>query len=963
MQEAEHDTGPGDSFYKNADPTPMAPIPVPGSNGNVAAVAYAVETTLAETQYSISSNLLEPLLPVLGGIRTIAPFVVGRDKILPKSSLSVIESTVYIQECEAAAVASRLPPNHMSTLEASIMREHLSHLQLTTYVVTRNAILRLWVKNPMLWVSIEEAQGVAREERHFLLCRQIWEFLVRNGFINFGCLRVPERMSRSLKKRQILVIGAGIAGLSAARQIQTLLAVFQDQTEFDYQVTVVEGRSRIGGRVYSHELTGSKNEPLSRVDLGAQIVTGFSGGNPLSTLLQRQLACPYHPLVHAKKNKIHGQDGGPIDTEQDVRVEGLFNLLLDSAARFRYFVEHTPQSDHLTSEDQLQDTTIPLPKTDYHVPVADKVLGVMKVNSPSVTTPIEKDPKIELRNLGYRIKSDDKMPIIPEALSLGETMTNILKAYVSVAEISQEDQQVLQWHWANMEYACGTSLDNLSLKHWDQDDGNEFSGHHAMIIGGYSQLARGLALSPSKLSIRTNCAVGRISKSGVLLQSGETLAASKVVVTLPLGVLKSGAVEFAPTLPEWKSSAISNLGYGLLNKVVLIFEEQFWESDIDLLGSVPPKREHDSNHDSRARGRFYMFWNCTSHASGRPVLIALMTGEAALACEQESPETLLAEALSILQAIYGEAKVLAPVDTIVTRWGQDPFSLGSYSYIGPHGSGSDYDALARPIDDTWFFAGEATCRTHPSTVHGAYLSGLAAAKEVIDSIIGRQRISPDIPLVPTKPKPSASQSAQPESKKRKFAATRESNDSTSDQQESLENIQKHRAERERDALDARILQNIGARPELPKRTNVNPFLIFQKDQWNTCRAMADGIQQRKQSNSAAQATKNQIRACLGQTWRDTSEAEKQPWIDIVNERRDAYETIKTEWAAKNTEWELACDKIIKDFDNEERPNFVSKEETEMIATIKSDSVPRVDVSIENESKISALSESPECSAR
>ena len=45
--------------------------------------------------------------------------------------------------------------------------------------------------------------------------------------------------------------------------------------------------------------------------------------------------------------------------------------------------------------------------------------------------------------------------------------------------------------------------------------------------------------------------------------------ADAVVVTVPLGVLKSGTVTFHPALPEWKQQAINSLGYGLLNKVCM----------------------------------------------------------------------------------------------------------------------------------------------------------------------------------------------------------------------------------------------------------------------------------------------------------------------------------------------------------------------------------------------------------
>ncbi len=73
-----------------------------------------------------------------------------------------------------------------------------------------------------------------------------------------------------------------------------------------------------------------------------------------------------------------------------------------------------------------------------------------------------------------------------------------------------------------------------------------------------------------------------------------------------------------------------------------------------------------------------------------------------------------------------------PTAVKITRWGSDPFSCGSYSYMKTGASPGDYDELARPAGKRLFFAGEHTSRRHSATVHGAYLSGLRAASEVID---------------------------------------------------------------------------------------------------------------------------------------------------------------------------------------------------------------------------------------
>lgn len=79
-----------------------------------------------------------------------------------------------------------------------------------------------------------------------------------------------------------------------------------------------------------------------------------------------------------------------------------------------------------------------------------------------------------------------------------------------------------------------------------------------------------------------------------------------------------------------------------------------------------------------------------------------------------------------------------PIQSICTKWGSDPFSFGSYSHVRVQSSGSDYDILAENLGGRLFFAGEATIRQHPATMHGAYLSGLREASRISQSMKVRQ---------------------------------------------------------------------------------------------------------------------------------------------------------------------------------------------------------------------------------
>lgn len=134
------------------------------------------------------------------------------------------------------------------------------------------------------------------------------------------------------------------------------------------------------------------------------------------------------------------------------------------------------------------------------------------------------------------------------------------------------------------------------------------------------------------------------------------------------------------------------------------------------------------------RGRSYLFWNCVK-TTGRPILAALMVGDAAEKVETSSDEDLVDGVLSKLQMIFRLPIRPRPIEAIVTRWRRDRFARGSYSYVGPTALPGDYDSMAKPVENL-FFAGEATCITHPATVHGAYISGLRAASQVMDFLVG-----------------------------------------------------------------------------------------------------------------------------------------------------------------------------------------------------------------------------------
>ncbi|KAF3206454.1 hypothetical protein TWF679_008756 [Orbilia oligospora] len=661
----------------------------------------------------------------------------------------------YAQECVWAADAARLNPWNLHEGEYEVLRGHLNQLHVTTYLNIRNGILRLWLKNSKTRVTVGEAMGCCKEERFFGLAEVAFNWLTRSGYINHGCLEMPisslAKKPGTRRRKTIAIIGAGISGLAAARQLEALLASSGERLGGSGvpDVVVFEGRHRLGGRVFSATLTpGPHNLPDGlepAVDIGGQIVMGYDARNPLAALIVDQLGIPFHTI--GRVFPIHDHDGKVIGDGRDTVIELVHNDILRRLSKFSY-KEPPPQTAHGDVE------YITKCKDPWGVggPPLAEVQGEGHVA-----------PPIPLAERGREKKETRKLRKALEGLNikvakaynedglacLGRTMEKVLPGYSNLLKTDARDLRLFNWFQANLEYGNAVEVNGSSLEHWDQDDGNEPAGAHTMIMGGYSELAKGLSSTPSELDVRLNHVVTRIkydpknSEKKVVLQfaDGQTFEADKVIVTLPLGVLKrEHGVDFVPPLPEAKQDAIKRLGFGLLNKVIMVYKEAFWDTNNAGFGCLR-KAEEGQDEDllssyEKKRGRFYIWWN-TTDAVGRPTLVGLMVGDAAEQVEGEDPEEIIKEATGILKKCWGEDKVPdRPEEIFVTKWRKDPFALGSYSYVAPGSTGADYDTIAEPINDQIFFAGEHTSRKYPATVHGAYISGLRVAGEVAEAMLG-----------------------------------------------------------------------------------------------------------------------------------------------------------------------------------------------------------------------------------
>lgn len=427
----------------------------------------------------------------------------------------------------------------------------------------------------------------------------------------------------------VIVIGAGFAGITAARTLH----------DASFQVTLLESRNRIGGRVHTDYSFGFP------IDLGASWLHGVGKENPLASVIGR-LGLPLYRTSgdnsvlydhDLESYALYDIDGSQVPQDLVSKVGQTFELILKETDRVR--------------EEFREDISI------------QRAISIV----------FERRPEFRLEGLDYK---------------------------------------VLQWYLCRMEGWFAADADTISLRGWDQEE--LLPGGHGLMVRGYlpviNTLAKGLDI---RLGHRVTKIVRRHTGVKVTVDDGRTFLADAAVIAVPLGVLKSNSIQFEPKLPDWKEEAIKDIGVGIENKIVLHFDNVFWPN-VEFLGVV-----------AETSYKCSYFLNLHK-ATGHRVLVYMPSGQLARDIEKMSDEAAANFAFTQLKKILPNAS--EPMQYLVSHWGTDTSSLGSYSYDTVGKSHDLYERLRIPVDNL-FFAGEATSIDYPGSVHGAYSTGLMAAED------------------------------------------------------------------------------------------------------------------------------------------------------------------------------------------------------------------------------------------
>ena len=276
---------------------------------------------------------------------------------------------------------------------------------------------------------------------------------------------------------------------------------------------------------------------------------------------------------------------------------------------------------------------------------------------------------------------------------------------------------------------------------YDSSDSTHYMSYKGV---GYGNVAA-KAANPLQSKIKLNSKVVEVNSSLLGSKQYQTVKyvdengdmklvkAKTVLVTVSLGVLKAGTINFIPKLPSRKQDSIDNMGFGLANKCAMEWENEdaiVWPNDVSKTWFQLVTPQTDTS------GKWTHFSNPSSF-KGKPVLTAWNSASDSKEMKSQTDEEILDDIMQNLRAMF--PTITRPDKVIISRWDEDENVRGTYSF---HKLGRDFDDdsyyLGETIGKQVWFAGEATAGNMYATTVGAWETGEKAAKQMAREILDRR---------------------------------------------------------------------------------------------------------------------------------------------------------------------------------------------------------------------------------